>query len=462
MWERYGFYVVQTLLALYLAHYFQWGDTHVYALVGSFTALTYISPLLGGWIADHLIGQKRAIFTGAMVLFLSYSCLIILHSKAGLSICLAGIAVGTGLLKPNISSLLGNEYPENSSMRERGFTIFYMGITTGIILGTTLPSYLQSHYGWSYAFGSGAIGMLIAITVFYWGTQRFQIKDYHPCNCGIKEIFKAFCILIGLWITCYYILHYPRLADTIFTSIIVLSVGYLLQTAQQETAEQRRQTLVIGLLCLISIMFWAFYFQMFMSLTLFISRAVEPTLWGIPFYPPYYVGIQSIGIILFGLFLGRQKQQMSKIEKGIQVGNKFLLAMIFMTLAYGAITFVCYTSDVTSLLSPLAFIPIYLLISMAELLLSPAGLSAITFLASRKKVSTMMGIFFVSLGVGGHLSGKLANIAAIPSGESSLLIVRTHYTHAFTYLFLMLIVTSLVCMAINLCIHRLMLKNKTE
>lgn len=111
MWERYGFYVVQTLLALYLVLHFKWPDKQVYALVGSFTALTYMSPLVGGWIADHLLGQKRTILTGAVVLLLSYLGLSLIKSDHLLNLSLAGIAVGTGLLKPNISSLLGNEYP---------------------------------------------------------------------------------------------------------------------------------------------------------------------------------------------------------------------------------------------------------------------------------------------------------------------------------------------------------------
>ena len=106
LWERYGFYVVQTLLALYLALHFKWPDKQVYALVGSFTALSYLSPVVGGWMADHLLGQKRAILIGAIVLLVSYVALSFTVSDFALSYSLAGITVGTGLLKPNISSLL--------------------------------------------------------------------------------------------------------------------------------------------------------------------------------------------------------------------------------------------------------------------------------------------------------------------------------------------------------------------
>jgi POT family proton-dependent oligopeptide transporter len=154
MWERYGFYVIQTLLALYLTRHFNWNDKDIYALVGSFTALTYVSPVVGGWVADHLLGQKRTIITGGIILLICYFILGVITTDSLFIFSLAGIAVGTGLFKPNISSLLGNEYEEHSPQRESGFTIFYMGITTGIILGCTFPSQLTYYFSWSIAFSS--------------------------------------------------------------------------------------------------------------------------------------------------------------------------------------------------------------------------------------------------------------------------------------------------------------------
>ncbi|WP_035915774.1 peptide MFS transporter [Legionella lansingensis] len=457
MWERYGFYVVQTLLALYLAFQFKWHDERVYTLVGTFTALTYLSPVIGGWIADHLLGQKRAILTGAVFLFFSYLSLFILTSDIALIAALAGVAVGTGLLKPNISSLLGNEYPENSPRRESGFTIFYMGITTGIILGTTIPSQLNYYFGWSVAFASAAFGMVIAFAVFAFGVHRYKIADYHPSELTLPKAIKALLAVIVLWSAAFLILHYTALADIAFGGVILLSLLYLIDVVKRETPKQARQTFVIGLLCIISVMFWAFYFQMFLSLTLFISRVVEPKLFGVLFPPPYYVTVQSIGMILFGYFLSRSKQQLSSVHSGIRTGNKFVFAMLFITLAYILITLVCHISQGTGLLSPLYFIPTYLLISIAELLLSPVGLAAITVLASRKKVSTMMGIFFVSLGIGAFLSGKLATLTAIKPEELSILQLKAHYTHTFTQLLLILVVATIVCLILNRTIKSLLI-----
>lgn len=435
MWERYGFYVVQSLLALYLALYFKWPDHTVYQLVGSFTALTYLSPIVGGWIADHLLGQKRAILAGAIVLFFSYLILGLLTSDAGLTAALAGIAVGTGLLKPNISSLLGNEYAIDSPKRERGFTIFYMGITTGIILGTTIPSLLHTHFGWPIAFMSGAVGIIIAIITFSFGIYYYQIKDYTLFVFYPFKILRALLLTGLLWLSAFYILECPLFADYAFAAVIILSLAYLTNCSLRETKQQAKHTLVIGVLCTISVMFWAFYFQMFMSLTLFISRVVEPSLFGINFPPPYYIGIQSTGIILFGFVLAYGHNHFTIKESALRASKKFLLAIAFITGAYLLITSICYTHAGTRLLSPLYFIPAYLLISIAELLISPIGLSAITVLASRKKVSTMVGIFLVSLGIGGFLSGKLSNLTAIENPASLTISQLTQqYTTSFMWL----------------------------
>jgi proton-dependent oligopeptide transporter, POT family len=458
MWERYGFYVVQTLLALYLAFFFKWPDKEIYLLIGSFTALTYISPVLGGWIADHLIGQKRATFLGAFFLFISYIFLSIQVTGQALPFALAGIAVGTGLLKSNISSLLGNQYPANSASRESGFTIFYMGITAGIVLGTTLPSYLNAHWGWSLSFLSAAVGIIIGVLTFAFGIHRYHIADYHPYVFNWKKTLQSGLIVFLLWGSAWFIMTSPKLANSIFITVVILSLSYILSCIYKESKYQAKQTAVILLLCMISAIFWAFYFQMFLSLTLFISRVVEPTLFGIPCPPPYYVAVQSLGMIAIGVFLARDKVDRPHYQKAIRAGNKFLLSMVVMTIAYALIVFVSRMSLQSDLLlSPLWIMPAYLLISLAELLLSPVGLCAVTLLSSRKRVSTMMGIFFVSLGTGGFLSGKLATLTAIPLGELSTFQIKIHYSEAFTTIFYILLGLTAICIFINFLIRRLML-----
>lgn len=456
MWERYGFYVVQTLLALFLALHFKWPDKNVYFLVSSFTALNYISPLIGGWIADHLLGQKRAILVGATVLLISYVSLALMTSDHGLTLYLAGITVGTGLLKPNISSLLGNEYPDGSPERESGFTIFYMGLAGGIILGTILPSQLSQQFGWSVSFASAGMAMIIAIAVFAFGIKHYRIADYHPYEFQYPKIIKVIFTIMLLWMGVFYILNYPALANYMVVGIVIWCIGYFFHAIRHESELQARKTVVIGLLCLISVLFWAFYFQMFMSLTLFILRVVDPMLYGIKFYPPYYISIQSIGLIIFGYLLTRKKRYLNLEQRGRQTANKFLLSMFFMMVAYFLIAVICHLSTSDTLLSPLYFISVYLLISLAEILLSPVGLSAVSLLASTKKVSTMIGIFFVTLGIGAFLSGKLADLTIVPLGDLSIIELKTHYSKVFTQQCYILLGATLVCIFFNYAIKYLL------
>lgn len=446
MWERYGFYVVQSLLALYLALHFHWSDNAVYSLVSAFTGLTYLSPVLGGWIADNWLGQKKSILLGAAFLFASYLALTFMQTDTFLKLALAGIAVGTGLLKPNISSILGHAYPDQAPERESGFTIFYMGITTGIILGTTLPSYLQHHFGWSVTFGSAAIGILLAAYVFYFGVIRYKIMDCQDnISFSLKETL-AYPVswLAFLWILCLLVLWDARIGTIVFIGVLLLSAYFVLHAASRESKQQARQTHAIGLLCLISVIYWAFYFQMFLSLTLFITRIVQPKVYGLDFPAPYYVCIESIGMLLFGYFISKHKSHYTKQETAIRVSTKFFISVISIALAYMCIIFSIWITPGISLISPFLIIPAYLLISISELLLSPVGLSMITVLADRKRVSTLMGVFFVSLSLGGYLSGLLAKITNLDSSLTDVIAIKSHYMHAFSVLFMILLASIIV------------------
>lgn len=457
MWERYGFYVVQSLLALYLALYHHWSDTAVYTLVSEFTALTYLSPVIGGFIADHWLGQKKSILLGTLCLCISYTTLALIQGDTHLKLALAGIAVGTGLLKPNISSLLGHSYSEDAPERESGFTIFYMGITTGIILGTTLPSHLQNLLGWSATFASAAIGALIAMGVFYFGMRRYQIQDYQEnLEHTSQTIYKASAAIIGAFLLYYLVLYDTKLSVFMFTAVFLLSVSFIFKTARKESVDQAKQTYVIGMLCFISVIYWAFYFQMFLSLTLFITRLVKPALWGMPFPAPYYVCVESIGMLVFGYFLSRHHIQSNLKQTTIRASTKFLLAIAAITVAYGWIAVVSGLTFTHTLLSPLMLIPAYLLISISELLLSPIGLSIVSMLASRKYVSTLTGIFFVSLSLGDYLSGILAKFTSVDAQMQVEGLIQARYFHGFCMLFLILCFAGIISFYLHRKIIQLM------
>ncbi|TNF69998.1 MAG: MFS transporter [Gammaproteobacteria bacterium] len=461
MWERYGFYVIQSLLALYLTSHLSLSDRYTYTLVGSFTALTYISPIAGGWIADRFLGQKKAVLVGASVLFISYLILTIDSSIHWLMFALGGIAVGTGLLKPNVSSILGRQYQPGDPKRDSGFTIFYMGITSGIILGTTIPIKLSEYFGWKLSFLSAAFGLVIAFLVFLIGSKKFKLIDYAQIEGqSIVNFIYALISIMLMWGIFYGIMINTDLATLFFVVIIMIAIGFVLSVAYKEEGLQRRKTLAFLLLCIISVMFWSFYFQMFMSLTLFIRRAVEPTVLGIQFPPPYYVAVESVGMIVFGILLASLWGKIKQANIALAAAIKFVISMAFMFLAYLLIWWSMFHQEhhLSGLINPSLILIAYLTISIAELMLSPVGLAAVTHLANPKVVSTMMGVFFVSLGAGGYLAGKLASLTAINPNQTDLIQIKSDYASAFSQLtyfsFAAFIITLLLSSIIYLLMRR--------
>ena len=196
MWERYGFYITQTLLILYLIGYFHLTDKASYGILGSFTALAYINPALGGYIADRYLGARFAILWGALLISAGYLVLMGAHDLPHVFIALAVIAMGTGLLKPNVSSLLGSLYSKNDSRRHTGFTIFYMGISLGIILATTGGGYLQEFVGWKNTYFIAALVLLFAWLTFFFGSRFYKIHDVCKVQHSVKKYSQA---LLCFW-----------------------------------------------------------------------------------------------------------------------------------------------------------------------------------------------------------------------------------------------------------------------
>ena len=432
MWERYGFYVVQSLLALFLSLQLNLADENVYSIVGTFTALAYIMPVIGGVIADKLIGQKLAVLFGCISLLFSYLFLGFFYGSLNcLYIALSGIAVGTGLLKPNVSCLVGSLYNPGDPRRDGGFSIYYAGMAFGILIGTTVPYSLQEAFGWRITFLSPAFALLFASFVFYFGTKIFKIKNNNEIEHSFIKVILAifFAILIG--VIAFILLDFPTIASIFFIVLATCSVISVLVIAMGEKPHQRGKTISFLILCFISVLFWTLYFQMFLSLTLFIYNCVQKTFLGISMHATYYVAIQSVGLVIIGPLLSPIFSRFYIKRDALDSWLKFSLSIVFMMLAFGLIVLSVQSTSNQELVSPFWLIIAYLCVSVAELLLSPVGLSMSTKLVRPQVVGLMMGIFFVSLGIGGYLAGELAKIANV-SQNASYVKMKAVYLHAFT------------------------------
>ena len=200
MWERFGFYVIQALLVLYMtSSVFGFSDEHSYAILGAFTAIAYITPILGGFVASHILDFEHAVILGGILLAIGYATLA-LPSEHFFYIGLSIVAVGSGFFKPNISSYLGDFYHRNDPLREKGYTIFYVGINSGILLSTAASGYIQRYFGWHVPFLLASIGLLIGTATFIFGMRYLKsAHNFHRIRSSIanKKTTLIACVYVG-------------------------------------------------------------------------------------------------------------------------------------------------------------------------------------------------------------------------------------------------------------------------
>ena len=457
VWERYGFYAVQSLLALILSLHFSLDDSAVFALTGAFTALTYISPIVGGWIADRYIGQRHSIALGALLLFLSYTLIMFCSDIHSLSFALSITVMGTGLLKPNTSTWLGAPYTDLNK-KNRAFIFFYLSITTGIILGSSLPTTLMHHYGWKTCFASASIPLAIALTIFlsYAYRQDFKTFDTLMTYPSPIDCLKTLVIVItGLYIFRLALTN-TNFSFIFFFLILITAIGTMLHIAHKEDLKQKRKTQALSLLMITSTFFWSFYFQIFTEITLYIQRLVRPRLFGLHATPPIYVAIESAGmLVLGGIYLLLRRKKNPPPVTITHISLRFLTALFLMLAAYGIILFSLYLHlGSFQLFSPWPMVCAFLTISLAELLLSPTGLAAVTTLAREQVAGTVMGVFFITLGFGGFLSGLMARLSSIHH-TSNTSIIKQVYWHGLSKIGLILCATCLIAIIIHYMVRRL-------
>jgi proton-dependent oligopeptide transporter, POT family len=430
MWERFGFYVVQGMLVLYMSKAFGFTDDTCYTIQGLFTALAYISPIIGGLLADRLLGFKTSIIWGGIFLSAGYALLALpFHSLFYFS--LATIIVGNGLFKPNISSLLGALYEQGDPNRESGFTFFYIGINIGVLLAGLSSGFMQNHFGWNAGFALACLGLLLGLTIFSLGVKKFSDLKVNPLTMlpqakrWIKMTVLAGALTIIFIVS--QLLQSDFLAQSLFPALGASLIIFLLALALRQAAPYKQRMFMLTSLILSSIVFWMFFLQMFFSANLFIDRLVAKH--GVP--TTAFYTLESIFVILLGPIFAWSWSTLSINHKNPSSFLKFTLALVFVGLGFFILGLSTYFANSEHLINPAWVIAAYFFMTIGELLLSPIGLSAVTLLAPRHLVGMMMGVWFVAIGFGGEFAGFLAKLSSIPSNVTSLEPQIIIYRHAF-------------------------------
>lgn len=455
MWERYGFYTLQAMLVLYMIKQFSFADVDAYAFLGQFSALVYLMPVLGGWVADRFLGNRIAVLLGGLFLCLGYALLAL--GENTLLVGLTLVIMGNGLLKPNISGFLGEFYTEEDSRREAGFLLFYVGINIGSLLATLCAGYIQKFMGWGACFGAAAFALLLGISVFRWGFRYFDGKGFPPeTRAKTLSAFLKQKPIVILWFSVLLVMTYYLMSRISFGNyglytFIVLFCLYVAKIAWQSDTKDRRHIIALMLLFAIVSLYKGMFLQMYFVINVFTDRVVDRTLMGHEIPAAVFLGLDNGFIILLGPILARIWQS-NKIK--LSIPFRFVFSLLIMGACMQILA--TLTSETDILLPAIWMIPFYLFFTMSELFILPLGLSVVAEYAPKNAVGLMMGGWFLSAGLGGKLSGILAGYADVPKGITDLHSLNVIYHHAFQQYALFGFILFVACLMLVPIIRRLL------
>ena len=415
MWERFSYYGMRALLIFYLTKHWLYSDSESGIIYGAYTALVYITPVVGGYLADKYLGQRKAVLFGAVPLTLGHFFMAFEGDAAFghddnpvllvFWMALALIIVGSGFLKANISVIVGQLYPRTDVRRDGAYTIFYMGINLGAALGSLLCGYIGETYGWGYGFGLAGIGMLAGLIVFVWGKPLLLGRGEPPKPLAKGREFSMYGIGVVLVAICWVLIQYQSVVGWLLGGFGLVLVSYVIGTAVIKLQpEDRDRILAAMFLILTSIIFWALFEQAGSSLNLFTDRHVDRG--GVP--ASTFQSINAIYIILLAPIFATLWTVLGR--KGIEPSTPFKFGLGIVQVGLGFLALVWGANSVgIDVPTPVIFIfLIYLLHTTGELCLSPVGLSAMNRLAPAHMASLIMGTWFFASATGNFAAGLIA------------------------------------------------------
>ncbi len=416
LWERFSFYGMQGILLIYLYYSAAKGglgisETTATSIVGAYGGAVYLATILGAWVADRLIGPERTLFYAAAVVMLGHVALSLLPGLTGVGVGLVLVALGSGGVKANATSLVGSLYADDDDRRDAGFSLFYLGINLGAFVGPLLTGLLQRNEGFHYGFALAAVGMFAGLVQYTMYRNRLpesthEIADPLPTSDRWKYAggLAALVVLVVVLVLAD-VITAPRLSDIVIWVSAAAAVAYfaVILSSRHLDATERSRVLAFIPMFLCSAVFWSLYQQQFTVITVYSDKRLDRSLFGWEMPVSWVQSINPVFIIILsGVFtaiwtrLG-ERQPVTPV--------KFGAATVIMGVAFWL--FLLMPSGENSV--PLIGLALILLVfTIAELLISPVGLSLATKLAPASFKTQMVALFFLSVALGTAISGKLA------------------------------------------------------
>lgn len=421
MWERFSYYGMRAILILYAVAGVRDGglglDDHVAsAIYGLYIAATYVFALFGGWIADRLLGAQRAVIAGGILIMFG-NALLVLSRAQTFFLGLAVIVLGVGLLKPNISVMVAEIYPEGGARRDAGFSIFYVGISVGALLGSLLVPLAADRLGWRWGFALPVVGMMLGLSQFMltrkWLGSRGRISEGRRswrAWLPVIVFVAAVAALATLTLTGALTIEAVRLASAASWVIGLFALGYfayLIFAAGLSRAERGRVYVMAALFAAYAI-FFAGFEQGGASLNLFAERYTDRHIFGREMPAGVLQGATAFYTILFAPAFAALWIALGKRGKDLAPSAKFGSGLVLLAAGY-LVLYVAAGYVVTGIkVLPTWLLFAYFLQECGDLCLSPVGLSSMTKLAPRRFVGQVMGLWFLALALGNNLAGQLS------------------------------------------------------
>ncbi len=451
MWERFSYYGMRALLVLFMTDQIVNGgmaldDRTATAIYGIYTALVYLLALPGGWVADRLIGAQKAVLLGGIVIMIGHFTLAVTSVHAYF-LGLLFVVLGTGLLKPNVSTIVGSLYPIGDPRRDAGFSIFYSGINVGALFGPLICGGLaqSDRFGWHWGFAAAGVFMFFGVLQFWLTKHHLGEAGLHPASSGdpekdtVSRRRGSIGVLLGLVALGVFVavalsgaisldpIEIARQSAKFIVGMAVLFFAYVLLFGKLTVVEKKRVVALIILLAAAA-MFWSGFEQAGSSLNIFADRFTDRSLGGWEIPSTWFQSINSIFVITFAPIFGYMWVALARRNLNPSTPVKFAFGLI--SLAIGFLVMVGASTVVASgdLALPTWLIFTYLFHTFGELALSPVGLSVTTKLAPQRFVGQMMGMWFLATALGNLIAGLIAgefdteNLTAMPDQYMSIVL----------------------------------------
>jgi POT family proton-dependent oligopeptide transporter len=419
MWERFTYYGIQAVLILFMVAAASKGglgldDRTSSSIFGLFLGSTYLLGLPGGWIADRLLGAQRAVISGGILIAIG-SALLAIGNQAIFFLGLLVNAMGVGLLKPNVSAIVASLYPEGGARCDAGFSIFYMGINIGSALGSFFVPIVAAAFGWRLGFALPALFMALGVGQFLWTRSWLGGAGLAPAHerrgswTPVIILLVAIAAIVVIALTRSVRLDAAALASAASWGYAVLAVAYfvyLLFFAGLTPAERRRALALVALF-VASVTFWAGYYQQGGSFNLFAERYTNRHILGWEMPAGVLQAVNPLFVIIFAGVFAALWIALGKRGRDPWPSTKFGLALLLLGLGFLVMYFAAQHVLAGQLVLPTWLVFTYFLHTCGELCISPVGLSTMSKLAPPRFVGQAMGVWFLSLALGGNLAGQL-------------------------------------------------------